>query len=78
MPLNLTVYFRGLLRLRDGGYPSYWLSTGIVDIVSNNVATSARYTTTVPLAVAEAKQDHPVKRLTTASPYTAVMWTLAT
>lgn len=76
-PLNLTIYFRVLLRLHESGYPRHWLATALANIVSNTVKTSARPAETAPLEIEEVQRENPVRKVTTA-PYAPEMSTLAT
>ena len=76
-PLNLTIYFRLVLRLWELGYPSHWLSAIIANIIANTVITSARPAKSAPLTIEEVKRQNPVKKVTTA-PYAAEMSTLTT
>ena len=76
-PLNLTIYFRVLLRLHDSGYPRHWLATVLANIIANTVTTLARPTETAPLRIDEARRDHPLRKVTTA-PYAPEMSTLTT
>ncbi len=76
-PLNLTIYFRVLLRLHESGYPRHWLATALANIVANTVTTSARPADTAPLEIEEVRQDNPLRKVTTA-PYAPEMSTLTT
>ena len=76
-PLNLTIYFRVLLRLHESGYPRHWLATALANIVSNTVTTTARPAETAPLEIEEARREHPLRKVTTA-PYASEMSTLTT
>ena len=76
-PLNLTIYFRILSRLRESGYRSHWLATALANIVANTVTTSARPAETAPLEIEEVRRDNPVRKITTA-PYAPEMSTLTT
>ena len=76
-PLNLTIYFRILLRLHESGYPRHWLAIALSNIIANSVTTSARPVETAPLEIEEARRDNPVRKVTTA-PYAPEMSTLTT
>ena len=76
-PLNLTIYFRVLLRLHESGYPRHWLATALANIIANTVITSARPAETAPLEIEEARRDNPIRKVTTA-PYAPEMSTLTT
>ena len=76
-PLNLTIYFRVLLRLHESGYPRHWLATALANIVANTVTTSARPAETAPLEIEEVRRENPVCKVTTA-PYAPEMSTLTT
>ena len=74
-PLNLTVFFRLLIHLHQVGYLSHWLSEILVQILEDQVVTSARPPQTSPLSIQEAQCEHPMKRLLTA-PFVIEMTTL--
>ena len=76
-PLNLTIYFRVLLRLHESGYPRHWLAIALANIIANTVTTSARPAETTPLKIEEARREHPLRKVTTA-PYAPEMSTLTT
>lgn len=76
-PLNLTIYFRVLLRLHESGYPRHWLASALANIVANTVTTSARPAETAPLKIEEVQRENPVQKVTTA-PYAPEMSTLTT
>ena len=74
-PLNLTVFFRLLIHLQQVGYPSHWLSEILVQILEDQVITSARPPQTSPLSIQESQRDYQMKRLSTA-PFVTEMATL--
>lgn len=74
-PLNLTAFFRLLIHLQQVGYPSHWLSEILVQILEDQVITSARPPQTSPLSIQESQRDYPMKRLSTA-PFVVEMATL--
>ncbi|KAI4220875.1 MAG: hypothetical protein LQ349_007983 [Xanthoria aureola] len=65
-PLNLTIFIRILSHLNELGYPAHWLSAALVQILEDEVTTSARPPETSPLSLAEARRENSTKRLTTA------------
>lgn len=75
-PLNLTIFFRALVHLKEIGYPSRWLSETLVQIIENTVTTSTRPPRTSPLDIEEARKEHQMKKLST-TPFVTEMKTLA-
>ncbi|CAN9240073.1 unnamed protein product [Alternaria alternata] len=57
-PLNVTIFFRLIVRLHELGYPAHWLSEVISAILSNQVHTEARFPSTSPLTVEESGRKH--------------------
>ncbi|KAL8658086.1 MAG: hypothetical protein Q9226_001290 [Calogaya cf. arnoldii] len=74
-PLNLTIFIKILIHLQELGYPAHWLSGALVQILDDQVTTSARPPESSPLNIAEAQRENPTKHLTTA-PFMAEMATL--
>lgn len=64
--LNLTAFLRLLIHLHSIGYPSHWLSGVLLDILQNNVKTTARHPETYSLTVEEVRRRNPLKKLSTA------------
>jgi len=75
-PLNLTIYFRVFIHLKESAYPAHWLSEVLEQFLEDRVVTSARPPQTSPLKTSEAQMVVPMKRLSTA-PWTVEMTTLA-
>ena len=76
-PLNMTIYFRLLIRLSKAGYPAHWLSSVVVNIIENTVFTEARPPATIPLEIEEVNRNNSPKKIE-ASPFSPEMSTLAT
>ncbi|KAL8759612.1 MAG: hypothetical protein Q9199_000656 [Rusavskia elegans] len=74
-PLNLTIFIKILIHLHGLGYPAHWLSEPLVQVLKDQVTTSARSPESSPLHIAEAQRQNPTKHLTTA-PFMAEMTTL--
>jgi hypothetical protein len=64
-PLNFTILFRLLSRLRLIGYPSHWLSEVLTNIIENNVITTCRPPRKLPMDVADVNRIYREKKLTT-------------
>lgn len=75
-PVNLTIYFRVFIHLKESAYPAHWLSEVLEQFLEDRVVTSARPPQTSPLKTSEAQMEMPMKRLSTA-PWTVEMTTLA-
>jgi hypothetical protein len=75
-PLNLTIFFRLLVQLHDVGYPGHWLSSVLVNILRDEVTTTARPPRSSPLTIKEASQPNSSRQMSTA-PFVAEMSSLA-
>ena len=76
-PYNTTIIFRLLSHLVVGiGYPAHWATTILVNILTDNVHTSARPPITNPLEISEVNANQPLKHMRTAA-FQAEMTTLA-
>jgi len=75
-PINLTIFVRVFMHLKQLGYPAHWLSEVLEQLLEDRVITSARPPQTSPLKISEAQKEMPMKRLSTA-PWIVEMATLA-
>ena len=75
-PLNLTMFFRLLAQLHDVGYPAHWLSSVLVNILRDEVTTTARPPRSSPITTNETNQPNSSRQMSTA-PFAAEMSSLA-
>jgi hypothetical protein len=76
-PYNITIIFRLLSHLISGiGYPAHWATTVLMNILTDNVQTTARPPITEPLEISEVDANQPLKHICTTA-FQAEMTTLA-
>lgn len=64
-PLNLTILFRLIPHLRSLGYPTHWMSSVLIAVITNTVTTSSRPPRSIPQKPADVEKFHPNKPLVT-------------